>query len=57
VLALNPMYGPIMIFRLPFMAGSPDMLLMELSIFSSLLLALTGIFYFKKTEASFADLA
>jgi lipopolysaccharide transport system permease protein len=57
ILSLNPMYGPIAIFRLPFMAGFPDFLLIELSIGSSLLLALTGIFYFRKTEAYFADLA
>ena len=57
ILSLNPMYGPIMIFRLPFIAGSPDLLLIELSIGSSFLLALTGIFYFRKTEAYFADLA
>jgi len=57
ILSLNPMYGPIAIFRMPFMAGSPDFLLIELSIGSSLLLALTGIYYFRKTEAYFADLA
>src|SRR5882762_3595666 len=57
VLSLNPMYGPIALFRLPFMAGSPDFLLIEMSIGSSFLLALTGIFYFRKTEAYFADLA
>ena len=57
LLALNPMYGPIAIFRLPLMAGSTDLLLIELSIGSSLLLTLTGIFHFRKTEAYFADLA
>jgi len=57
VLSLNPMYGPIALFRLPFMAGTPDLVLIDLSIGSSLLLALTGIFYFRKTEAYFADLA
>jgi lipopolysaccharide transport system permease protein len=57
VLSLNPMYGPITIFRMPIMPGSPDFLLIELSIASSVLLALTGIFYFRKTEAFFADLA
>ncbi len=57
LLSLNPMYGPIAIFRLPLTAGSPDLLLIELSIGSSVLLALTGIFYFRKTEAYFADLA
>ncbi len=57
LLSLNPMYGPITIFRLPFIAGSPDFLLIELSVGSSLLLALSGIFYFRKTELFFADLA
>lgn len=57
LLSLNPMYGPITLFRVPFMAGSPDFLLIELSVGSSLLLVLTGVFYFRKTEAFFADLA
>src|SRR5260221_476164 len=57
LLSLNPMYGPITIFRLPFMAGSPDFRLIELSIGSSVVLMLTGIIYFRKTEAFFADLA
>lgn len=57
VLALNPMYGPITLFRLPLIPSSPDWQLVELSVGSSLLLLLTGIFYFRKTEAYFADLA
>ncbi|SRR5260221_4617886 len=57
LLSLNPMYGPITMFRLPLIAGLPDYHLIELSISSSLFLALTGIFYFRRTEAFFADLA
>jgi lipopolysaccharide transport system permease protein len=57
LLSLNPMYGPITMFRMPIMAGSPDFMLIQFSIASSALLALTGIFYFRKTEAFFADLA
>jgi lipopolysaccharide transport system permease protein len=57
ILVLNPMYGPITLFRLPFMTSSPDLVLVQYSIASSLVLALSGIFYFKRTEAFFADLA
>jgi hypothetical protein len=39
------------------MAASPDFRLIEFSIGSSVVLVLTGIIYFRKTEAFFADLA
>jgi lipopolysaccharide transport system permease protein len=57
ILALNPMYGAITLFRFPFMTSSLDMQLIGLSLISSCLLIITGIIYFRKTEAFFADLA
>lgn len=57
VLALNPMYGVITLFRFPLMTTSPDFHLIQISLASSFFLLIIGIFYFKKTEAFFADLA
>lgn len=58
VLALNPLYGTIAVFRLPFMTTlPPDWDLIQISIFSSVVLIIGGIYYFRKTEAYFADLA
>jgi lipopolysaccharide transport system permease protein len=57
MLALNPMYAAITIFRLPVVAApvSTDLLLISLS--SGLILFLIGVGYFKRTEKYFADLA
>jgi lipopolysaccharide transport system permease protein len=57
VLALNPMYGAITLFRVPFAQAGPDMMLVGLSILSAITLAIIGIGYFKSTESFFADLA
>ncbi|MEO5600089.1 MAG: ABC transporter permease [Cyclobacteriaceae bacterium] len=56
VLAINPMYGAIMLFRAPFglVVSKPELLI---SLFSSFILLLWGVYYFKKTEAYFADIA
>jgi lipopolysaccharide transport system permease protein len=56
VLALNPMHGAISIFRMPMVEGSSDTLLLLISAFSTVLFLVMGISYFKKTEASFADI-
>jgi lipopolysaccharide transport system permease protein len=57
ILALNPIYGAITLFRMPIMTAEPNMTLIQISIVSSFVLVLVGIFYFRKTEAFFADLA
>ena len=56
VLAINPMYGAIMLFRAPFglVVSKPELLI---SLLSSFILLLWGVYYFKKTEAYFADIA
>jgi lipopolysaccharide transport system permease protein len=57
VLAINPMYGAVTLFRVPLMQGPPDADLIGISVLSALTLAVIGIAYFKKTESFFADLA
>jgi lipopolysaccharide transport system permease protein len=57
ILALNPVYGAITLFRLPFIQAPTDINLILLSVASSCVLMLVGIFYFRRTEAFFADLA
>jgi lipopolysaccharide transport system permease protein len=56
VLALNPMYGAIELFRYPLMQ-TIDTTLVLVSLMSSVMLFVLGIFYFKRTENYFADLA
>lgn len=56
VLALNPMYGVIELFRYPLLR-TLDIPLLLVSITSSCVFLLIGIYYFKKTEHYFADLA
>jgi lipopolysaccharide transport system permease protein len=55
-LALNPMYSVIEIFRYPIL-HQLDVRLLAISATSSVSLLLIGLFYFKKTEHYFADLA
>jgi lipopolysaccharide transport system permease protein len=57
VLALNPMYGAITLFRLPFAELHEPWALVLISAASSVVLLVAGIFYFKRTEDFFADLA
>jgi lipopolysaccharide transport system permease protein len=57
ILALNPMYASIEMFRAGLTGVFPDMQLFMLSIISSLFLLFMGIYYFRKTEYYFADLA
>ncbi len=56
-LALNPMYGPIALFREPLMATTSDAILILVSTLSSLLCLFFGLAYFKRTELYFADLS
>ena len=56
LLALNPLNGVLEIFRAPF--GYPvDYTVVWISALSTLFVTSAGIFYFRKTEAFFADLA
>lgn len=58
ILALNPMYGVINLFRIPLGGVNQiDMNLVIVSSISSVLFAWVGIYYFKKTETFFADIA
>lgn len=56
VLAVNPMYGAISLFRMPLMVDA-DPVLIAISFLSAVIFALIGLVYFKKTELYFADLA
>jgi len=56
-LAMNPMYAVISFFRAPLIGFQDDVNLLILSGASSLILLIAGIFYFKRTEAFFADIA
>lgn len=57
VLALSPMYAGIELFRFPLTGVLPPTELLTISIASSLLLLLIGMYYFRKTEDFFADFA
>ncbi|MBY0434579.1 MAG: ABC transporter permease [Cyclobacteriaceae bacterium] len=57
VLAVNPMYAAIILFRLPLTTVQPSLPLVYVSITSGLLLLIAGLTYFKRTETYFADLA
>jgi lipopolysaccharide transport system permease protein len=57
ILALNPMYAAIEILRASMISKAPDMNLVLLSLCSSVALLVAGLYYFRKTEYYFADLA
>ncbi len=57
LVALNPMYAAITIFRLPLTAVEPDPILLGVSILSGLVFLVAGLGYFRMTESYFADLA
>ncbi len=57
LLAFNPMYAPISLFRMPITTAPLDTTLLCISIGSSLILFVIGLLYFKSTERYFADLA
>lgn len=56
-LALNPMSGAITLFRMPFIVSTEPAILIIISMVSALLFLLVGVFYFKRIEDFFADLA
>lgn len=55
-LSLNPVNGAIELFRMG-LTGNGDPTIILIGLFSALFFTLIGIFYFRKTEAFFADLA
>jgi lipopolysaccharide transport system permease protein len=57
ILALNPLYAAIELLRCGMTGTNPDMLLFMISLLSSCLLLFIGIYFFRKTEYYFADLA
>ena len=57
LLALNPVNGVIELFRVPLTGRPPDTTIVLISVVTSLLLCLIGVFYFRKTESYFADIA
>jgi lipopolysaccharide transport system permease protein len=57
ILAINPLNGAIELFRAPLTGLYPDMNIILISAATSLLLAAIGLFYFRKTEIYFADIA
>jgi len=57
LLKLNPMSGPLELFRAPLHSGVIDWQTILVSALSSLLVLLVGLYYFRKTEVYFADLA
>lgn len=58
VVAMSPMFAAIELFRLPLdQAASPEWPLIFISILSSVMILIWGIYYFKRTEDFFADIA
>jgi lipopolysaccharide transport system permease protein len=57
LVACNPMYGAVELFRYSIVQGPLDTMLLAISFSSALLFFISGLYYFRKTEAYFADLA
>ncbi len=57
VIALNPMTGAIELFRSAFTGQDANMNVLLISAAGSLLFLIAGLFYFRKTESYFADVA
>jgi len=57
LLALNPMTAPLDVFRASISGQQLHLMQDGISIVSSLVILVTGLVYFRKTEAYFADLA
>ena len=55
--AISPMYAAIELFRIPIVSQTPDLGLIGISLVSTILLFVGGLFYFKKAEDFFADFA
>lgn len=57
LLAFNPMYSAIELFRFSIISKPLNIDLLIISISSAIVFFIVGLFYFRKTEAYFADLA
>lgn len=57
IVALNPVSGAIELFRTALTNKPVDWLPIAISAFSAIIFFISGLFYFRKTEAYFADLA
>lgn len=57
LLALNPVNAAIELFRAPLTGSAADMEIVLTGTATALLLFVSGIYYFRKTEAYFADIA
>ena len=57
LLACSPIYAAVEVFRYPIIGEFTDVSLVMISLVAGLVFLITGIFYFKRTEDFFADLA
>jgi lipopolysaccharide transport system permease protein len=57
ILVASPAYAAIELFRVPFGGAMPDPFYMTISLLSGLFFFVTGLLYFRKTEAHIADIA
>jgi lipopolysaccharide transport system permease protein len=57
VLAINPVNAAIELFRHPFSGTPLDINIIIIGFASTLFISIIGLYYFRKTEAFFADLA
>jgi lipopolysaccharide transport system permease protein len=57
ILAINPMYSAIELFRSGFNGEILELRLVAISLFFAILFFVTGMYYFRKSEVYFADLA
>ncbi len=57
LLSINPVNAAIELFRAPLQGQPIDMKVVSIGLATTLLLVATGLYYFRKTEAYFADLS
>ena len=57
ILAINPVNAAIELFRAPFSGNSVDSTVISIGLACTFFLLIAGIYFFRKTEAYFADLA
>ena len=57
IVAINPIYAGVTLFRSAFVPVPMDAQLMTISVCSAVVVFVIGLFYFRKTEYFFADLA
>jgi lipopolysaccharide transport system permease protein len=57
LMSLNPMTGAIVLFRSVLTDNAPEWNVILTGVCSAVILLVTGLFYFRKTEAYFADIA